>query len=156
MDAPDVGRIVVDQTDDTMLTIAFDADFFVQFSLHSSSIPILPGCILDGNVTTDADRTQRMEPLFPLSFASRVLKKAGASGVTAFEDHIGDQLLEGWIGFHQTSRTKGLILPVKNGRKVSVDVWLKSGKRSQLIKQLCRNYQNFFVFGHVQSCFLWD
>ena len=156
MDAANFGRVVVDQPDDALLTVAFNADFFVEFPLHARAVPIVTGGVLDGNMTADSDGPMCMQSFFALSFSSGVLEELRSSCVAAFEDDVGDQLFEGGIGFNQTSGTKRLIFAVKYGRKVTVDIGLEPRKRSELIKQLCRNYKNFFVSGHVERRFLLD
>ena len=47
VDAANFGRVIVDQPDDALLTVAFNADFFVEFSLHARAIPIVTGGVLD-------------------------------------------------------------------------------------------------------------
>lgn len=96
-----------------------------------------------------------MKTFLSLTFSSSVPKQTGAVGVAAFQNHVGNELFERGVGFYQTSWAKRLIFAVKNGRKVSVDIGLESGKRAELVKQLCRNYKNFFVFGHLQMRFRW-
>ena len=95
-----------------------------------------------------------MQSFFALTFSTGVLEELGSGCVAAFEDDVRDQLFVGGIGFYQTSGTKRLIFAVKYGRKVTVDIVLKTRKRTKLIKQLCGNYENFFVFRHVQRRFL--
>jgi hypothetical protein len=56
MDTPDFGRVVVDKTDDSIRSAAFDLNFFGQFPVHASSIPIVSFGVFDGDMAADAER----------------------------------------------------------------------------------------------------
>jgi hypothetical protein len=151
MDSSYFGRIIVDQADDAIGPPAFDLDFFGQFTMHAGPIPILSLGVLDRDMATDPDRLQRVQPLFPLSLPPRVLKQSGPLYVVAFENDVGDELLEGRVGFDQASGAKGLVGSVQQSRQIPINRGGEPGKRSELVKQSGGDDEHFFVFWHDEN-----
>ncbi len=106
VDTADLRRTIVDQSYDSLLPVAFNRDFFFEFTLHTGSVPILASSILYGDMAADANGPKCMQSFLPLPFSSGVLKNSGPICIVTFKNYVRDKLLEGRIGFHQTSRAE--------------------------------------------------
>jgi hypothetical protein len=149
MDAADIGSVVINQTDDTVITAAaFDNHFLLKLSLHSGAVPIVTVGILKRDMAADTDTSLRMQPTLALPSATGVLENPGAIGVGAFEDNVGNQLFESWVCFTLATRLKRLMLAIEDRRKVPSDVCLKTRERSELLQQQGGDDKHFFIFGH--------
>ena len=91
MDAADIGGVVINQTDDTVIAAAaFDDHFLLKLALHSGTVPVVTVGILERDMAADTDTSLRMQPVLALPSATGVLENAGAIGVGAFEDNVGN------------------------------------------------------------------
>jgi hypothetical protein len=105
MDTADIGGVIIDQADDSIVSAAaFDFYFFIEFPLHSRTIPIVAARVVGRYVPADPDAALGMKPTFTLSFASGVLKNFRAFAIRALQNDVRNQLFVSRVGFANTSR----------------------------------------------------
>ena len=93
VDLADGVRVVVEEADDAHFIIAGDVQFLVDLALHGGVVGGSTCAALAHvhriDVTADADRNFRMQPVFAARLAARVVQDS----VAAFKNAIWDELL---------------------------------------------------------------
>lgn len=124
VDLANGGFIVVDKAGDGFFVRGVDNDFFLELAAHAFAVNIV--CVADfgvdrGDVAADTDAVLRSQPGFATAAAALVFEEVdGAARVGPAEQAVGDELLEGGVGFHFAARAILDVIAFDDARKISL------------------------------------